>query len=85
VGTTGIIKEIETTRKGKPDSSQAFYEGATIASSIGNFCRALRRQPDKAEPGGIRPERRKELEEMARSADMFQIPPPAHIMKHSKA
>jgi formate C-acetyltransferase len=66
LGTTGIIKEIETARKGKPDSSQAFYEGAIIglkaleafaaryADSLSHLSR------EESDPG-----RRRELEEMA--------------------
>jgi formate C-acetyltransferase len=66
LGTTGIIKEIEITRKGKPDNSQAFYEGATIglkalesfaARYADSLSRLTREEPD--------PGRRKELEEMA--------------------
>ena len=66
LGTTGIIKEIETARKGKPDSSQAFYEGATIglkaletfAARYADSLSCLSRE--ESDPG-----RRRELEEMA--------------------
>jgi pyruvate formate-lyase/glycerol dehydratase family glycyl radical enzyme len=66
LGTTGIIKEIETARKGKPDKSQAFYEGAIIGLKAleafagryaDNLSRLSREESD--------PERRKELEKMA--------------------
>jgi formate C-acetyltransferase len=66
LGTTGIIKEIETTRKGKPDSSQAFYEGATIGlKALETFAARYADSLTKLSREESDPGRRKELEEMA--------------------
>ena len=66
LGTTGIIKEIETTRKGKPDSSQAFYEGATIGiKALETFAARYADSLSRLSREKSDPERRKELEEMA--------------------
>jgi formate C-acetyltransferase len=66
LGTTGIIKEIETARKGKPDSSQAFYEGATIGlKALEAFAARYADSLTKLSREELDPGRRKELEEMA--------------------
>ena len=66
LGTTGIIKEIQIARKGKPDKSQPFYEGAiiglkaleTFAARYAEGLSCLSREESD-------PERREELEKMA--------------------
>ena len=66
LGTTGIIKEIETSRKGKPDSSQAFYEGAIIGlKALEAFAERYADNLTKLSHEESDPGRRKELEEMA--------------------
>jgi formate C-acetyltransferase len=66
LGTTGIIKEIETARKGKPDRSQAFYEGATIGlKALETFAARYADSLTKLSREESDPERRKEVEKMA--------------------
>ena len=66
LGTTGIIKEIETARKGKPDSTQAFYEGATIGlKALESFAARYADSLTKLSREESDPGRCKELEEMA--------------------
>ena len=66
LGTTGIIKEIETMRKGKPDSNQAFYEGAIIGlKALDAFAARYADSLSSLSREESDPERRRELEEMA--------------------
>ncbi|MCX5848115.1 MAG: radical SAM protein [Deltaproteobacteria bacterium] len=66
LGTTGIIKEIETARKGKPESSQAFYEGAIIGlKALESFAERYADKLSSLSKEEKDPKRRKELEEMA--------------------
>ncbi len=66
LGTTGIIKEIEIARKGKPGISQAFYEGAIIGlkaleTFAARYADSLKKLSREESDTG----RRQELEEMA--------------------
>lgn len=66
LGTTGIMQEIETVRKVRPENNQDFYDGAVIAlkaleAFAGRYADALSGLSAKERD----PERRRELEEMA--------------------
>ncbi|KQC11004.1 MAG: hypothetical protein APR62_10815 [Smithella sp. SDB] len=66
LGTTGIIKEIEAARKGKPESSQAFYEGAIIGlKAVEAFAQRYADKLSNLAKEEKDLQRRKELEEMA--------------------
>jgi formate C-acetyltransferase len=66
LGTTGIIKEIETARKGKPDSSQAFYDGAIIGlKALEAFAERYAEKLSSMSNEETDPLRRKELEQMS--------------------
>ena len=66
LGTDGIIKEIEAVRKEKPESDQAFYEGAIIAlRAVEDFAARYAEALSAQSRQETNPERRKELEELA--------------------
>jgi len=66
LGTTGIIKEIEENRKGKPADSQDFYEGAIIGlRALEDFAEKYADNLLSLSKEEKDSERRKELEEMA--------------------
>ena len=66
LGTKGIIKEIEAARKGKPESSQAFYDGAIISlKALEAFAERYSDKLSSLAKEEKDPQRRKDLEEMA--------------------
>jgi len=65
LGTTGILKEIQTARKGKPATCKAHYEGATIAlTALETFAARYAERLSCLSRGESDPERRRELEKM---------------------
>jgi formate C-acetyltransferase len=66
LGTTGIIKEIETMQKEKPDNNQDFYNGAIIAlKGLEAFAQRYSDSLSSLSRKESNPNRHKELEEMA--------------------
>ena len=66
LGTTGIIKEIETAQKEKPENNQDFYNGAIIAlHALETFAERYADALTDLSSKEADPNRRKELEEMA--------------------
>ncbi len=66
LGTEGIINEIETVRKEKPESDQAFYDGAIIVlKALESFAARYAEALSDLSKQEADPVRRRELEEMA--------------------
>jgi len=66
LGTTGIIREIETAKRENPGHNQAFYEGAVIAlRGLEAFAERYARRLAEAVRQEADPVRRRELEAMA--------------------
>jgi len=75
LGTTGIIQEIETVKKEKPENNQDFYDGAIVAlRGLEDFAERYARSLSDASRKESDPVRRKELEEMAAIC--------SHVPKH---
>ncbi|HPQ71824.1 MAG TPA: pyruvate formate lyase family protein [bacterium] len=66
LGTTGIIEEIEATRKEKPENNQDFYDGAIIAlHALEVFAQRYAEHLAEMARTEANPRRRKELEELS--------------------
>lgn len=66
LGTTGIIKEIETMQREKPENNQDFYQGAIVAlQALEVFAARYAEKLSSLSREESDPVRRKELEEMA--------------------
>ncbi|MFC1889125.1 pyruvate formate lyase family protein [Thermodesulfobacteriota bacterium] len=66
LGTTGIIKEIETMKKEKPENNQDFYDGAIIAlRGLEDFAERYAQSLTDGSRKEADPVRRRELEAMA--------------------
>jgi pyruvate formate-lyase/glycerol dehydratase family glycyl radical enzyme len=73
LGTTGIIEEIRTMQKERPDNNQDFYNGAIIAlKGLESFAERYSDTLSVLGNKEVDPERRRELEEM--SAICKQVP-----------
>ncbi|MGQ4875490.1 MAG: pyruvate formate lyase family protein [Promethearchaeia archaeon] len=67
LGTSGIIKEIEEVRKAKPQNNQDFYEGMIISlKGLEAFAEKYAKELYNLSKKEKNPERRSELEEMAK-------------------